>query len=230
MRIKIDSSKKIGEVLIESKENTCTIYSKQLMLKSFNQSDEAWLVDEFAKIVTKQENVKLLEDGQVWSRQKVELLVQKEIKLWNSGSKLGAFVIYDRETKEFMGILFIAHVLKDFAKVGRGHANVAEIGYVIDQKFWGKGHGTTIAILGKKYIKDVVSTAPEGTAEHEIREIVATVHPSNKGSKRVLEKTLKQQEEEQLIKFNGNPRILFFKSFEPAEGYQDHTIAPRARL
>lgn len=214
MRIKLDNSKKIGDFLLESKDNTYTIYSKKLMLKSLNQCDESLLVNEFATIFADPENVKLYGDGEVWSREKTEQFVQDEIKLWNSGGKLGTFAIYDLESNAFMGGLFLTHAVTDFATVGRGHANAAEMAYVIDQKFWGKGHGTTIAILGKKHIKDVVSMAPAGAAVHDIREIVATVHPDNIASKRVLEKTLKQQEDEQLIKFNGNPRILFFKSFE----------------
>lgn len=215
MRIKIDHSKKINDVLILRNEKQSTLYSEKLVAKSVNQEEEKSFIEQCSRLFSEPENVKLFGEGAVWNVKQVTEFVHREMAQWNLGKKLGAFAVYTQDTQEFMGLLFVNHALDEFARIGKGHANVAEIGYILDQKFWGKGYGTSIAILGKKYIKDVVATAAEDNTEYHIKEIVATVHPANTGSKRILEKTLKHQEEEEFIRFNGKLRLLFFKPFEP---------------
>jgi RimJ/RimL family protein N-acetyltransferase len=213
MLIKNYSSKKIGVVEVRNEANQYTICSARLALRSFNQNEEPFLIEQYAALLGSSKNVALFGEGKPWTLTQVTEFVHGEIKKWNDNQKFAVFTIFNKETNEFMGCLNIDHSVAGFAKVGAGHENVAEIGYIIDQAFWGKGYGTEIAILGKKYIKHIVTEAPTDSLEGSIREIVATVHPDNIGSKKILEKTLKRQEEEEFVKFGGKRRFLFFKPF-----------------
>lgn len=213
MPIKSYSSKKIGAVEVGHEAKQYTLTSTRLVLRSFNQNEERFLIERYGVLLGKPENVALFGEGKPWTETQVTKFVQGEIKKWDENQKFAVFTIFNKETNEFMGCLYIDHSVADFAKVGAGHENVAEIGYIIDQAFWGKGYGTEIAILGKKYIKHIVAESPQDSLEGSIREIVATVHPDNIGSKKILEKTLKRHEEEEFIKFGGNRRLLFFKPF-----------------
>lgn len=99
-------------------------------------------------------------EGKIWQPSTVKEFIQDETKCWNSGNKFSVFSIYHSGTQEFIGYLHIKHSLNDFAAIGIGHQNVAEIAYIIDQAFWGKGYGTEIAILGKSLSNTLSLKAP----------------------------------------------------------------------
>ncbi|KTC93428.1 GNAT family N-acetyltransferase [Legionella cincinnatiensis] len=205
------TSKKLGNILIKSKLNQYTIYSSRLEARSLNQDEECFLIDKYSQLLGNPENINLFGEGKIWHSAAIKEFIQNKTKCWNSGNKFSVFSIYHSSTQEFIGYLHIKHSLNDFATIGIGHQNVAEMAYIIDQAFWGKGYGTEIAILGKKFIKHIISESANETLEKNIKEIAATVHPSNEGSKRILQKTLKHMEQEEFTKFGGQPRLLFFK-------------------
>ncbi|HHF7365932.1 TPA: GNAT family N-acetyltransferase [Legionella bozemanae] len=224
------TSKKLGDVLIKSELNQYTMCSKRLVAKSLNQDEVRFLVDKYTHLLENPENTRLFGEGEPWTPAAVEEFIQDETKCWNSGNKFSVFSIYLSATQEFIGYLHIKHSLKDFSKVGAGHPNVGEIIYIIDQAFWGKGYGTEIAILGKKFIKHIISESDKETLEKNIKEIVATAHPSNEGSKKILQKTLKNQEQHEFTKFNGQPRLLFFKPLKTDVTLADESHALTAKL
>lgn len=208
------TSKKLGNIFIKNKLNQYTIYSNRLEARSLNQDEEGFLIDKYTQLLENPENINLFGEGKIWQSSTVKEFIQEKTECWNSGNKFSVFSIYHSNTQEFIGYLHIKHSLTDFANIGIGHQNVAEIAYIIDQAFWGKGYGTEIAILGKKFIKHIISESPSDSLEKDIKEIAATVHPSNEGSKRILQKTLKQMEPGEFTKFGGQPRLLFFKPLE----------------
>lgn len=214
MKIAIYHSKKVGEVLIKSQQSEYTIYSNRLEARSLNQEEEGYLLEKYSKLLGSAENTKMFGEGRTWEQSEVKEFLQEEIENWKSGKKFSVLSIYHSTTQEFMGYLHVKHALNDFSHVGSGHENVAEIAYAIDQPFWGKGYGTEIAILGKKFIKHILSESEKETLESHIEEIVATVHPLNEGSKKILQKTLKHQEPEEFAKFGDKPRLLFFKKLK----------------
>ncbi|MCW8385470.1 GNAT family N-acetyltransferase [Fluoribacter dumoffii] len=211
MEQKVYMSKRVGNVLIVSELNHYTIYSSRLMARSLNQDEESFLMDKYTRLLGNNQNIKMFGDGKPWEPSAVKEFLQEETQRWNSGNKFSVFSIYNKSTQEFMGYLHIKHSLYDFSEVGAGHQNVAEIAYIIDQDFWGKGYGTEVAILGKKFIKHIISESNNASQEKDINEIVATVDPLNEGSKNVLMKTLKHQEQQEFSRFGGQTRILFFK-------------------
>ncbi|WP_133138016.1 GNAT family N-acetyltransferase [Legionella rowbothamii] len=210
MRRVIYKSKKLGDVLIRNESNQYSIFSSKVEARSLNQEGEDDLIEKYTRLLGNQENVRLFGTGKAWTPEEVRGFIKNELKEWNSDNKFSVFSIYHSSTQEFIGFLQVRHALDDFSHVGEGHSNVGEIAYIIDKDFWGNGYGTELAILGKKFIKYIISES-EQTLERDIKEIVATVHPENEGSKRILQKTLKHQEPEEFAKFGGQPRLLFFK-------------------
>ncbi|MCW8444559.1 GNAT family N-acetyltransferase [Fluoribacter gormanii] len=224
------TSKKLGNVRIKSESNHYSIYSNRLEARSLNQDEESFLTDKYIHLLENPENIKMFGEGKTWEPSAVKEFIKDETKRWNSGNKFSVLSIYHATTQEFIGFLQVKHSLDDFSKVGAGHQNVGEIAYIIEQAFWGKGYGTEIAILGKKFIKHIISESEHESLEQNIKEIVATVHPSNEGSKRILQKTLKHQEQEEFTKFGGQPRLLFFKPLKTCIPQIDESSVLAANL
>lgn len=208
------TSKKIGDIVIKSDANRYTMCSSRLEARSLNQDPEHCLIENYSRLLINPDNVRLFGDGKPLDSSAITDFIQTETKHWHEGNKFSVFSIYLANTQEFIGYLHIEHALDDFSHIGVGHQNVGEITYIIDQAFWGKGYGTEIAILGKKFIKQIISETADESPEKNMKEIVATVHPSNLGSKKILQKTLKHQEPEEFTKFGGQPRLLFFKPLD----------------
>lgn len=211
------NSKKLGAICIRKVASQCTIYSKRVEARSINQYDEDYLIAQYRCLLQKQENTNLFAEGKPWRDSEVTDFIHKETCKWNSGNELSVFSLLNTSSQEFIGYLQLNHAIEDFKDIGVGHRNVAEIAYILDKQFWGQGYGAEIATLGIKFIKHCIEQAPEGSLERNIKEIVATVHPMNDGSKRILQKTLKQQEPEEFTKFGGQPRLLFFQPLSPIE-------------
>lgn len=224
------TSKKLGNVTIKSELNHYTVYSNRLEARSLNQDEERFLIDNYTYLLENPENIKMFGEGKAWRPSAVTEFIQDETKRWNSGNKFSVLSIYHSTTQEFIGYLHINHSLDDFSNIGVGHQNVGEIAYIVDQAFWGKGYGTEIAILGKKFIKHIIAESTNETLEKNIKEIVATVHPANEGSKRILQKTLKHQEQEEFTKFGGQPRLLFFKPLNTCIPQVDESKVLTAKL
>ncbi|BCA96237.1 hypothetical protein TUM19329_25980 [Legionella antarctica] len=205
------TSKKVGDITISVVDgNKFTITTNRLVLYSLNQIEEDSLIENYNHLLRDPKNVALYGYGEPWSREHVEKLIREQTLKWNSGERFCIFSVHDAASKNFIGSLTIKHAKNDFSTVGSGHENAAEIGYILDKKFWGKGFGTEVAIIGKKYIKHLVAEA-RNSHQDSPQEIVATVHPLNGGSKRILQKTLKNQEPDEFLKFGDLPRLLFFK-------------------
>lgn len=181
-----------------------------------NQDLQATSVCNYAKLLGDPEVVKLLNDGKTWSLEQVQTVIDLKISAWNNGDPFSLFSIYENGTDQFIGSVSIKNELETYHTTGAGHANVIEIGFFIDKAFWGKGYGTEIAIAAKKYIKHAVGVIAAEHGSPLPKEIVATVHPDNMASRAILQKTLKQAEPEPIIKYDGNPRLFFFKPLKPA--------------
>ncbi len=224
------TSKKAGNITISADGDKFTIHTTRLELYSLNQIEEAFLIEHYNQLLGNPENVALYGEGKPWSKEEVEQLIKAETLKWNAGERFCVFSIHEATTKKFMGSLTIKHALDDFSTIGSGHGNAAEIAYILDKDFWGKGYGTEIAIIGKKYIKHIISEA-SNTHEESPKEIVATVHPLNGGSKRILQKTLKNQEPDEFLKFGDQPRLLFFKPLKPVNSlFEQHTTLETSSL
>ncbi|MGQ3890706.1 GNAT family N-acetyltransferase [Legionella sp. CNM-4043-24] len=212
----IYNSKKTGDLSVKSDGYITSIYTTRLTFKSLNQDSRATLVSNYAKLLGDSEVVKWLNNGKTWSLETVQTVIDLKTSAWNNGDPFSLFSIYENDTGQFIGSVSIKNELATYHTTGAGHANVIEIGFFMDKVFWGKGYGTEIAIAAKKYIKHAVGVIAAEHGSPLPTEIVATAHPDNKASCAILQKTLKHLESEPIIKFDGNPRLFFFKSLKPA--------------
>lgn len=206
-------SKQIGEIQINTDMEKVSINANQLEFRSLNQDDESILIANYSRLLGDPENVKVFCSGNPYSIDKVESLIKS-----NRHSKsglIGIFSAHEKITGQFVGFIEIELIANEFEKTGQGHKNVVEIGYILDKEFWGKGLGTEMAIVAKKYIKYAISAGIFDKEADLPQEIIATVHPENTGSIKILQKTLKNFETEAFYRYE-NPRLLFFKSLKPA--------------
>lgn len=204
-------SKKIGSIIISIEENYVTIKTERLSLSSLNQYDTLEITNHYKLLLGKVNNVQMFRDGNPWNEESVKKFITTQTNKWNEGDRFGVFSVNDLNSNTFIGSLNIYYPSPGYDKIGRGHENVAEIGYIIDHTSWGKGYGTEMAIIGKKYIQYLVSQSKENQGSRLPDEIVATVHPNNFASVKILQNTLKKKEDSLLSKFDSQPRILFFK-------------------
>ena len=161
-------------------------------------------------------------EGVPWSRSRVRAYVKKHTAAWNKGGKYAPFAVYENQTGAYIGNMGVYYPVDTYENVGRGHYNVAEIGYIIDRQYWGNGYGSELTTVGKKYINFLVRRdAANGL--NVPTEATASSHPGNGASKRILEKVLKNREEVIFKKHHGNPRMMFFKpiKIKPFNGAQD---------
>jgi len=208
-------SKKAGNIAISTEQNNVTVHTSRLEFKSLNQQSKIHLIRHFSKLLGNQNNTKLFFEGKPWSKERVIAFIHHEGQKWDKGEQFSVFAVYNRTTQKFIGSLHVYYVPKEYASIGQGHENVAEIAYILDKTAWGKGYGTEIAVVGKKYIKHLVAQAEINSPAHQLNGIVATVHPENEGSRKILEKTLKNFEPEPFVKYGGQPRVLFYNRLSP---------------
>ncbi|CAM3012518.1 GNAT family N-acetyltransferase [Legionella worsleiensis] len=210
------NSKKIGDLSIKSSAHETTIHTSRLTFKSLNQELQATLVCNYAKLLGDSEVVKFLNDGKPWSIELIQKVIDTKTSTWNNGDPFSLFSVYENETDQFIGSVSIKHELETYNTTGFGHPNVIEIGFFLDKTFWGKGYGTEIAIAAIKYIKHAVGVIFVEHVSSVPKEIVATAHPDNIASCAILQKRLKHVESEPITKYDGNPRLFFFKPLKPA--------------
>ncbi|HVT62086.1 MAG TPA: GNAT family N-acetyltransferase [Legionellaceae bacterium] len=143
-------SKKVGQIIIVSESNFITIYTSRLILSSLNQHNREKLITHTMRLMGSPENTALFDDGHIWDEKKVVESVDLAINEWNGNTRFGVCAVHDAKTKEFMGNLNVDYNPSEFFTIFGKHKNAAEIGYIIDHNYWGKGYGTEIAIAGKK--------------------------------------------------------------------------------
>lgn len=214
MKTIIYTSKIMGNIEVINEGAHVTVVTKNLQLKSLNQMEKSYLIECYTALLANPQNIGLYGGGNPWGTSQIEEFISTEQQKWIDNQAFGIFAVFNRENGAFVGTLNTKGVKDEYACVGTGHSNVTEIGYVIDKMFWGRGYGTEMAIASKKYIKHTIAQLHSEGIKDTPKEIVATVHPDNIASKKILAKTLKKEENEVLIKFGGQPRLLFFKTLK----------------
>lgn len=91
------------------------------------------------------------------------------LKINGKNPDLGYFLISDSQSNEFIGL----------GKIVMTAAEDAEIGYLVQPNFWGKGYGSEISTALVKQAKKTVS----------IKNLMAIIDPENVASKKILKKS-----------------------------------------
>ena len=104
------------------------------------------------------------------SREERSNIFNRALVNYLSTSNLGLWGMFDKNSEEFIG----SCLLRSFSE----EAGVVELGYSMEQKYWGFGLGTEMA----------VAMIEHGFSDPNTIEIVAVTELENTGSQRVLEK------------------------------------------
>jgi len=114
----------------------------------------------------------------------------------------GIYAIYRKEDDAFIG-----HA--DLFTIDQERSGDAEIGFILKKAYQGLGYGTEVAVGLKDFLRDL-----HFQKHPRVQRLVATAHPENKPSWRILEK-LGMEFVEQVEKFSGPRKVYKLEFSEP---------------
>lgn len=142
---------------------------------------------------------KYFDHGTVRNRQEVEKLIHERAKFFFTNHKpFGLFSIFRKEDMEFIGQIDLLPL---------NELGTVEIGFIINEKYQNRGYCTEAVKTFMFYYVEELNYRKFGRKKFQINKIIATVHPENQPSIKILEKVgmslYKVQE-----RF-GNPRLWY---------------------
>ncbi|WP_342147835.1 GNAT family N-acetyltransferase [Rickettsiella endosymbiont of Aleochara curtula] len=157
----------------ETNQLKVTIETERLIMQSTTHSH----FSDYKNLFTMPENMYKVMDGNPWSADKIGEQHHQWVARWNNDSPFSSLAILKNDTDEFIG-----HVL-----LGDGdQPGSAELAYVFDKKFWGKGYGKeAIPIMVQEYAPELVKRDYRLTGKKFTR-IEATARTDNQASIRLL--------------------------------------------
>lgn len=124
----------------------------------------------------------------LWNKpvQKIEETIEiiEFVKKQYIDNSIGRFAMISKETNEFIGWAG----LKFNTEVVNNKVNFYDIGYRLDEKFWGKGYGSEASFTWLKYAFETMN----------IKTMEASAHTDNLASNRILQKIGMQMTEQYL--------------------------------
>ena len=112
----------------------------------------------------------------------IEIIDSVRKQYVNNG--IGRFAMISKETNEFIGWAG----LKYNTEIVNNKVNFYDIGYRLDEKFWGKGYASEATIVWLKYAFEIMN----------IKTMEAAAHSDNVASNRILQKIGMQMTEQYL--------------------------------
>jgi len=142
------------------------IETERILLRPFCIDDIA----PFAKICANPNVMRYIADGKPVSRDIIAEKIPEWIELYEK-QKYGLMALVMRKTKELIGFCGFIHQTVD------GDEYI-ELGYRLDEAYWGKGIATEAAVAVRDYAFSVL----------EIPMLISIIHHQNDASKRVAKK------------------------------------------
>lgn len=172
-----------------------SIETLRLRMRSFNSSDMPNSIGLYgdAEVVT------FFDHGLPRSMEEVMALVNEiSMKKMDKMSPFGLFSAFTKEENKFVG---------HFDIMPGENPGEVEIGYILCKKFHGQGYGTEIAFAIVEYAKEITQRGYT-VDKSPITSLIASVHPENIGSMKILEKIGMQCIREG-VRFGGLPRKYY---------------------
>jgi ribosomal-protein-alanine N-acetyltransferase len=139
------------------------VETERTLLRLFKPED----LDALAGILGNPQVMKYLEvDCKPVSRGQTEKAIASIIRHWGEHT-FGRWAVIYKENNELIGMTGF-----------RSHEDIAELVYVLDEPYWGKGLATEIATAALRW----------GFAERGFPRVVAMTRPANAASRRVMDK------------------------------------------
>lgn len=151
--------------------------------------------------------MKLFDSGKVNTEEETKKLVESFADRWEKGDLLSPLTIWN-EKNQFIGFVN----LRQEPCKQLGHV---ELGYMITEEHWNKGYANEAAHAAMLYLanlsKSGYKVGDEETllGKRDLKAVVATAHPDNPASSRILEKLNMRL----IGKANrqGYPRLFYYK-------------------
>lgn len=150
------------------------------------------------------EENRYFESGPKTAEETVKYIDEFATQQFREFPPFGIYVVSRTDNNEFVGHADLFTI--DQERPGED----VEIGFILKSEHQGQGYGTEIAQGLTSCARDLYSQG-----HPRVKRLVATAHPENKGSWRILEK-LGMQFLEQVEKFNG-PRRVYELNFSKPE-------------
>lgn len=142
------------------------IETKRIYLRPFCIND----IDPFAKICANPNVMRYIADGQPVSRDVIAEKMPEWIELYERQT-YGLMALIMKETNQLIGFCGFIHQIVD-------NSEYIELGYRLDEAYWGKGIATEAAVAVKDYAFNVL----------KIPMLISIIHHQNDASKRVAKK------------------------------------------
>ncbi|MES2273152.1 MAG: GNAT family N-acetyltransferase [Chlamydiota bacterium] len=179
-----------------STENLCLsqfeLESKRLFIRYYKETDF-----ENSTILYGNETItKYFDHGLPRSKDEVKNLIKKMCELAEKGEPFGLFSIFKKDDMSFIGHIDC---------LPTNTAGIIEIGYILHNHFQNQGFCSEAV---RAFLFDYISTMNSRVDGIKIYRVIATVHPENSASKKIIE-NLGMRFEKSLNRF-GQPRIKYF--------------------
>lgn len=203
----------VGKIEI-SLGDKVTVKTPRLKFRSLNQFPFTELQQKYSGLYSVAENVRYFRNGKPWTPEQINEFLTPQLERWKTGDKLGVFAV--ESDSHFIGTWNNYFIPTEYEKLG--FKNVVEIGYALKHQYWGNRFGTEIANTALTYLTSLNIIHPSLTPVVMLNDqprpaptaVVATVHPENISSVKILDNTLVNKANIELNKFSGNPRLFFY--------------------
>lgn len=178
-----------------------TIETKRLIIRSYQDSD----FDDCAKLYENEKLTKFFDHCKPRSRQEIQELINSKIKYFSNFEPFGLFSIFRKKDGAFIGQVD----LMPFEEPG-----VVEVGCIFDRNYHNQGFcPEAIRAILFDYVNALNANGYTSKGE-VIYKILATAHPKNHASKRII-KNLGMVFEKMEERF-GHPRLWFYLNHKTA--------------
>ena len=180
---------------LKSNQLQVTIETERLLIHSYKDTD----FEDCISLYGSEAIIKYFDHGKAWTKHEVESLIcEKGNKYFSQGKPFGLFSIFHKETKAFIGQIDL---------LPSDELGVVEVGFILHAQYHNQGFCSEAV---KSVIFDYVEILNNGNFQCDelpINKVMATVHPKNEPSRKVLLKagmTL-----EQIQGRFGQPRLWY---------------------
>lgn len=170
------------------------IHTERLLIRPYQEQD----FENSLAIYGNQELVKLFDHGKSRNLDEVKILVSQGTDYFMQGKPFGLFSIFSKEHASLIGHIDLFPT---------NEPGTVEVGYILDFSYQGFGYGTeAVRAIIFDYIQELNKRGFR-VKEEPISQVIATVHPNNVSSQKIIEKMGMKLTRSQ-PRF-GNPRLWY---------------------